>query len=170
MSISSHKILLVGASGVGKSTACIRLSTGEFMRNHNPSPPNQFWRFTFHLKNMGGEIFTENVLVLERTSTNLLSDEELKSLDGAIFMSDRKHYVSTWAEYENFPNIPRIFVLTKADIPAEAGNTLPHLRVSYKSNYNFELPWLSLFRCIHNDATIVMTCSDELPAGADFCE
>lgn len=167
MSPHSHTILLVGPSGVGKSTACIRLSTGEFTRNHTPSSPTQSWKLTFHLKGRNG-IFTENVNVLERKSIDSFQGE-----DAVLFMSDRENFSSVMAEYVDFlQRVPSLFMLCKVDMKSNATYEIPFsiVRVSYKSNYNFEVPWISLFRRIYKDPTIVICSPESPPVGADFCE
>jgi len=151
-------IILVGESGVGKSTLVERLRTGEYQKKHIPTP----------LKNKESLIFYTNkgVITFKIMETNI--NDSFDSFDGVLYFADftRKDTLDNIRVLTKKPNVlcvNKVDVKEKKisvkDTSAFKGVDAKY-HISAKSNYNYEKPFLYLTRIFLGEDT----CFVEAPA------
>lgn len=161
-SICQSNILLVGDTGVGKSTFITRHQTGEFQKNYIPHIPLKVTSLSFYANTT---TTTESMHVLHIYETNNSAYFPDLPINAVILMFDHSSVgnLSTW--YENIRNsyndVLIIFCRTKVDIQPHFStpllqlnfvepNVLRYYRISSKTNVNFIKPFLDMLRKQYN--------------------
>jgi GTP-binding nuclear protein Ran len=166
------KLVLVGDGGVGKTTYVKRHQTGEFEKKYIPTMGVQVSQLGFQT--------TQGPLVYNIWDTagqerfGGLREGYYLEAQCAIVMFD----VTSPATYRNVatwhrdlvrvcPNIPIVLVGNKIDVrdrkvPAKRvtfhkKNNMRYFEISAKSNYHFEMPFLSLARQLADDPNLQFT-------------
>ena len=171
------KLVLVGDGGVGKTTFVKRHQNGEFERKYVPTLGVQVSQLTFQTS-AGLLCFNVWDTAGQERFGGLREGYYLEA-NCAIVMFD----VTSPATYRNVPtwhrdlirvcpNIPIVLVGNKIDVrdrkvPAKRvsfhkKNNMRYFEVSAKSNYHFEMPFLSLARQLLNDPNLVFTTAPVL--------
>jgi GTP-binding nuclear protein Ran len=166
------KIVLVGDGGVGKTTFVKRHLTGEHQRKYIPTLgvekstlvfPTTLGDWTVHVWDTAGQ---------ERFGG--LREGYYLDASGAIIMFDvtapaTYQNVSTWHRdlLRVCPNIPIVLVGNKVDIRERRvaskrvtfhkKSNMQYFEVSARTNYHFEMPFLSLARSLANDPRLQFT-------------
>jgi GTP-binding nuclear protein Ran len=171
------KLVLVGDGGVGKTTFVKRHQTGEFEKKYIPTMGVQVSQLQFQTT-LGPLIYNIWDTAGQERFGGLREGYYLEA-QCAIVMFD----VTSAATYRNVqtwhrdlvrvcPNIPIVLVGNKIDVrdrkvPAKRvtfhkKNNMRYFEVSAKSNYHFEMPFLSLARQLTGDPNLAFTTAPEL--------
>nr|WIL05262.1 Ran-like GTP binding protein [Pithovirus mammoth] len=167
---SSCNILIMGDSGVGKSTYSNRMTTGEFL--DNPSNCDR----TFYLSTLGERGRTKFAVTFLDCPSNPqdVDSSIIHRADALILMFDLDNPESLnnlpiWYNkfVEHKPQAPIVLVGNKCDLAQqqvgsdaktallEATKRLyTYYDLSVKSNYNFEKPVLQVLRLLKSDPNI----------------
>lgn len=167
--IIEAKVVLVGDGGVGKTTFIKRHQTGEFEKKYYPTTGVQVSQLSFQTSR-GLIVFNVWDTAGQEKFGGLREGYYLEA-QSAILMFD----VTSPSTYKNVaswhrdltrvcPDIPIVLVGNKIDvrdrkIPAKRvcfhkKNNMRYFEISAKSNYHFELPFLSLARSLTNDPNL----------------
>lgn len=166
------KVVLVGDGGVGKTTFVTRHKSGEFEQKYVPTLGVQVTQLAFNTT--AGPI-TFNVWdTAGQERFGGLREGYYLEANSAIIMFD----VTSPGSYRNAatwhkdlvrvcPDIPIVLVGNKIDssdrkVPSKRVTfhnkyNMKYFEISSKSNYNFEMPLLSLARKLKNDPNLVFT-------------
>jgi GTP-binding nuclear protein Ran len=166
------KLVLVGDGGVGKTTYVKRHQTGEFEKKYIPTMGVQVSQLSFQTTH---GVLTYNIWdTAGQERFGGLREGYYLEANCAIVMFD----VTSPATYRNVatwhrdltrvcPNIPIVLVGNKIDVrdrkvPAKRvtfhkKNNMRYFEISAKSNYHFEMPFLSLARQLANDPNLQFT-------------
>jgi GTP-binding nuclear protein Ran len=171
------KLVVVGDGGVGKTSLIKRHRTGEFERKYIPTLGVEITYLTFST--------TQGLLTFEIWDTagqerfGGLREGYYIDAQCAIIMFD----LTSLASYRNVPSwhkdlvrvcpgIPVVLVGSKADVPERAvsrkriafhvKHEMNYFEVSAKSNYHFELPFLSLARRLTDDPNLAFVAAPVL--------
>lgn len=144
----TYNCIIVGDSGVGKSTLITRYDTGDFIRTHNP---------TSKMKTTDLRLHTNHGII----NFKIYENGHISNIDCAIIMFDLTNKTSynnvinyyNWI-ITNFGNIPIVVCGNKSDLPQIIKNTdlyriskrFTYVTISSRSNYNYEKPLLFLIR------------------------
>ena len=163
------KLVLVGDGGVGKTTYIKRHQTGEFEKKYIPTTGVHVSQLSFQTS-QGLIVFNVWDTAGQERFGGLREGYYLDA-QCAILMFD----VTSPATYRNVatwhrdltrvcPNIPIVLVGNKIDIrdrkvPVKRvtfhkKNNMRYFEISAKSNYHFEMPFLSIARSILNDPNL----------------
>ena len=170
MAAPEFKLLLVGDGGVGKTTLLKRHLTGEFQK--------------FYIPTLGVKVhsleFTTNCGPIKFNVWDTAGQERFAGLRDGYYWASRcaiiMFEVSSRITYRNVPNwhrdivvracenIPIVLVGNKVDVKDRAvkakaiqfhrKSNLQYYDVSARSNYNFEMPFLWLARCLTNQGDL----------------
>ena len=164
-----RKLVLVGDGGVGKTTFVKRHQTGEFERKYIPTVGVEVSQLTFQTSRGPLTYNIWDTAGQERFGG--LREGYYLEADCAIIMFD----VTSPATYRNVPNwhrdlvrvcpnIPIVLVGNKIDmrdrkvqarrVTFHKKNNMRYFEVSAKSNFHFELPFLSLARNLAGDSSL----------------
>jgi GTP-binding nuclear protein Ran len=170
--VLQQKLVLVGDGGVGKTTFVKRHQTGEFEKKYIPTMGVQVSQLQFETTR-GSLVYNIWDTAGQERFGGLREGYYLQA-DCAIIMFD----VTSPATYRNVttwhrdltrvcPNIPIVLVGNKIDVrdrkvPAKRvtfhkKNNMRYFEVSAKSNYHYEMPFLSLARQLTGDANLAFT-------------
>ena len=157
----AFKLMLLGDGGVGKTTYTRRNSTGEFVANYVPTMGVEVR--PIRLETSVGPVVLNCWDTAGQEKLGGLRDGYYIGAHAAIIMFDltsrtTEKSVGKW--FQDFrrvcPAEPVVVVGSKADckerkvktkdVTWPAKNGLEYIEVSAKSNYNFELPFLTLLR------------------------
>jgi GTP-binding nuclear protein Ran len=141
-----HKVLIVGDSGVGKTTYLKRYQTGDFEKNHIPTEIASVYPI---------EIKNSNTIFNCWDIPSNYTTENFNNADAAIVMfdvtcDDSFNNVDKWIQIikKECGDIPIIILANKIDIKLECLDAFKSdyvlLYTSSRSNYNYEKP----FNCI----------------------
>lgn len=146
------KVLIIGTEGCGKTTMKVRLTTGDFVREHTPTEGPE----TFYLNRDSGEPLCEVTAIRPEN----LSYADLQKYDAFIWMFDatNRESMKTILDVYVCTEQPSVIVANKMDVSDEnlfeelklAAREMGHLKTfqtSYKSNYNFEKPFEACGMC-----------------------
>jgi GTP-binding nuclear protein Ran len=171
------KLVLVGDGGVGKTTFVKRHQTGEFEKKYIPTMGVQVSQLTFQTT-LGPLTYNIWDTAGQERFGGLREGYYLEA-QCAIVMFD----VTSAATYRNVatwhrdlirvcPSIPIVLVGNKIDVrdrkvPAKRvtfhkKNNMRYFEVSAKSNYHFEMPFLSLARQLSGDPNLAFTTAPVL--------
>ena len=171
------KLVLVGDGGVGKTTFVKRHQTGEFEKKYIPTLCVQVSQLSF--QTTSGVVLYNVWDTAGQERFGGLREGYYLEADCAIVMFD----VTSPATYRNVttwhrdlvrvcPNIPIVLVGNKIDVrdrkvPAKRvtfhkKNNMRYFEVSAKSNYHFEMPFLSLARSLTHDPNLQFTMAPAL--------
>lgn len=171
------KLVLVGDGGVGKTTFVKRHQTGEFERKYIPTLGVQVSQLS--LFTTRGQIMYNIWDTAGQERFGGLREGYYLEASCAIIMFD----VTSPATYRNVntwhrdltrvcPNIPIVLVGNKIDIRERKvppkrvtfhkKNNMRYFEVSAKSNYHFEMPFLSLARSLLGDPNLQFTSHPSL--------
>jgi GTP-binding nuclear protein Ran len=171
------KLVLVGDGGVGKTTFVKRHQTGEFEKKYIPTMGVQVSQLTFETT-LGPLTYNIWDTAGQERFGGLREGYYLEA-HCAIIMFD----VTSQATYRNVttwhrdlvrvcPNIPIVLVGNKIDVrdrkvPAKRvifhkKNNMRYFEISAKSNYHFEMPFLSLARQLAGDPNLAFTTAPVL--------
>ncbi|KAM9965416.1 hypothetical protein ACTFIW_005232 [Dictyostelium discoideum] len=179
------KLVLVGDSGVGKTTFLKRHITGEFQRDHIPTNGVELNNLILYT-----DIGNVNFDIWDISGNEIfgaLRDGYYLGCQCAIIMFD----VSSRVSYRNVPNwfhdltrilgnnIPIVLVGNKVDIKdrkvkAKEINfhrrkNIQYCEISSKSNYKFETPFIQLIKILSgNDNVRFVSPPPLLPSGGGF--
>jgi len=166
--LHKFKIVLVGATNVGKTTFVKRHESGDFVKEHIPTMGVDVHPLSYALEGKDGKCF----VIL--SVWDCAGDEKYKGLNdgyyiganGAILMYDVKN-ASTFDCLKKYkkdldfvaPNIPKVLVGHKCDgvefpsvVKLDGVDT--QFYVSSKSNYDYEKPFLFLIRQLLKDGSL----------------
>lgn len=164
--IIEAKVVLVGDGGVGKTTFIQRHQTGEFDKKYNPTIGAQVSPLRFQTSR-GLIVF--NVWDTEgQEKSGRLDDDYYHNAQSAILMFDVTSpltYKSVTSWHSDLvrlcQDIPIVLVGNKIDVRDRKvpkrrvcfhkRNNMRYFEISAKSNYNLELPFLSLARSLTKD-------------------
>jgi GTP-binding nuclear protein Ran len=166
------KLVLIGDGGVGKTTFVKRHRTGEFEKKYVPTSGVEVSQLIIHT-NRGSILFNIWDTAGQERFGGLREGYYLES-QSAIIMFDvtspgTLKSVNTWHRdlTRVCPNIPIVLVGNKIDVrdrkvPAKRvtfhkKNNMRYFEISAKSNYHFEMPFLSLARALLNDPNLIIT-------------
>jgi GTP-binding nuclear protein Ran len=172
--IIEPKLVLIGDGGVGKTTFVKRHRTGEFEKKYVPTAGVEVSQLTIHT-NRGDILFNIWDTAGQERFGGLREGYYLEA-QCAIIMFDvtspgTLKSVNTWHRdlTRVCPNIPIVLVGNKIDVrdrkvPAKRvtfhkKNNMRYFEISAKSNYHFEMPFLSLARSLTNDPNLIITQS-----------
>ena len=180
MQTNKIKVVLVGDTGVGKTTYVKRMKTGEFERKHTPTMGVEVTPLTFHTNK--GVTFV-NVW-------DCAGDEKFRGLGSGYYIGAQVGIVlfdltrqGTWCNVPQHiqklrmvdPSMNIIICGNKVDIPnlevkfseIKLPEDVTYYHLSTKSNYNFEKPWLSAIRTVlGQDTVFVEEGSEDVPVDA----
>jgi GTP-binding nuclear protein Ran len=166
------KLVLVGDGGVGKTTYVKRHQTGEFEKKYIPTMGVQVSQLGFQTTQ--GPLLYNIWDTAGQERFGGLREGYYLEAQCAIVMFD----VTSPATYRNVatwhrdlvrvcPNIPIVLVGNKIDVrdrkvPAKRvtfhkKNNMRYFEISAKSNYHFEMPFLSLARQLADDPNLQFT-------------
>lgn len=171
------KLVFVGDGGVGKTTFVRRHQTGEFEKKYIPTLGVQVSQLTFQTT-QGLVLFNIWDTAGQERFGGLREGYYLEA-HCAVIMFDvtspsTYRSVSTWHRdlIRVCPNIPIVLVGNKIDVrdrkvPAKRvtfhkKNNMRYFEVSAKSNYHFEMPFLSLARALLKDPNLQFTTAPVL--------
>lgn len=171
------KLVLVGDGGVGKTTFVKRHQTGEFEKKYIPTLGVQVSQLTFQTSR--GLILYNVWDTAGQERFGGLREGYYLEANCAIIMFDvtspgTYRNVATWHRdlTRVCPNIPIVLVGNKIDVrdrkvPAKRvtfhkKNNMRYFEVSAKSNYHFEMPFLSLARALTSDPNLQFTTAPVL--------
>jgi GTP-binding nuclear protein Ran len=167
-----YKLVLVGDGGVGKTTYVKRHQTGEFEKKYIPTMGVQVSQLVF--ETTSGRLLYNIWDTAGQERFGGLREGYYLEAQCAIVMFD----VTSPATYRNVatwhrdlvrvcPNIPIVLVGNKIDVrdrkvPAKRvtfhkKNNMRYFEISAKSNYHFEMPFLSLARQLAEDPNLQFT-------------
>ena len=168
------KLVLVGDGGVGKTTFVKRHQTGEFEKKYIPTLGVQVSQLSFQTTR--GELLFNIWDTAGQERFGGLREGYYLEAQCAIIMFD----VTSPTTYKNVPtwhrdltrvcpNIPIVLVGNKIDVrdrkvsakrvTFHKKNNMRYFEISAKSNYHFELPFLSLARSLSDDPNLQFTTS-----------
>ena len=171
------KLVLVGDGGVGKTTFVKRHQTGEFEKKYIPTLGVQVSQLTFQTSH--GLILYNVWDTAGQERFGGLREGYYLEASCAIIMFDvtspgTYRNVATWHRdlTRVCPQIPIVLVGNKIDVrdrkvPAKRvtfhkKNNMRYFEVSAKSNYHFEMPFLSLARALSGDPNLQFTTAPVL--------
>lgn len=151
----TYKIVVAGASGVGKTCLIRRLRTGDFVRDHVPTMGCEVHPLAFHTSH-GLIVFKVWDLAGAQKFAGL-GEGYYHGADGLIAVHDLTEpatYEEALLLLEKCPARARVLCGNKVDL--QAGDLIrateapaapvPRYMISARSNYNYEKPFLSLAR------------------------
>ncbi len=154
--MSSYKIILVGDSGVGKTTLIHRHLTGEFTTEHKPTLGVEVDPISFDSNH--GKIMFNVWDTAGDERYNGLGDGYYVGAQGAIIMVDTQsassfQRIPFWVDAVRnmVDDIPIVVCGNKVDLrgsktPSDIGNRYIYYDISAKSCYHFDKPFLYLAR------------------------
>ena len=175
--VLTAKLVLVGDGGVGKTTFVKRHQTGEFEKKYIPTLGVQVSQLRFQTDRGIIQYNVWDTAGQERYGG--LREGYYLEAECAIIMFD----VTSPATYRNVgtwyrdlqrvcPNIPLVLVGNKIDVrdrkvPAKRvtfhkKNNMRYFEISAKSNYHFEMPFLSLARSLLDEPQLKFTVAPAL--------
>jgi len=176
MSLNRAKIIILGDSGVGKSSFVHRLGTGHFTHQYIPTLGLELSPLPFHTNK--GRIVLDVWDISGRFKENLEKDY-LQGAKGILIMydvSDRTTYnnLEYWYSLVKDLNVPIVVCGNKVDvrnrevrprdITFHREKGVHYYDISSRSNYNYEKPFLYLMRKIFGEDTNM----EELPDYEDL--
>lgn len=161
MAPTQYRVAVVGEVGVGKTTWLHRLNTGEFLTKHEPSPYDH--QTTLSMWFRGGATPKHNV---EFVCTEYRTVAAIEAVPDAIVVvcdtTSATSYIgglaAVFQAMDVYKTTPVILCATRCDL--KGADYSRHIvgvfqwRISAKSNYNYEKPWLWLARKLAKDDTI----------------
>ncbi|KAH0785257.1 GTP-binding nuclear protein Ran [Histomonas meleagridis] len=171
------KLVLVGDGGVGKTTFVKRHQTGEFEKKYIPTLGVQVSQLSFQTTH---GVLTYNIWdTAGQERFGGLREGYYLEANCAIIMFDvtsptTYRNVPTWHRdlVRVCPNIPIVLVGNKIDVRDRKvqakrvifhkKNNMRYFEISAKSNYHFELPFLSLARSLSGDPNLQFTTATVL--------
>jgi GTP-binding nuclear protein Ran len=170
--ILEPKLVLVGDGGVGKTTFVKRHQTGEFEKKYVPTSGVEVSQLIIHT-NRGKILFNIWDTAGQERFGGLREGYYLES-QSSIIMFDvtspgTLKSVNTWHRdlTRVCPNIPIVLVGNKIDardrkisakrVTFHKKNNIRYFEISAKSNYHFEMSFLSLARSLLNDPNLIIT-------------
>jgi len=107
-----HKCIIVGDSGVGKTTFLTKLTDGNFIENHIETIGLEVYPININNDNVGFNCFEIAGGPTFRAGN---SEKYLIGADCAIIMFDNNFGIKRWKDWLNqfLPNIPIVYVRTK---------------------------------------------------------
>nr|QBK85785.1 MAG: Ras family GTPase [Marseillevirus LCMAC101] len=168
--IGDFKVLVIGPSGVGKTTFIKRHATGDFSSQYTPTTTAQTTPISFHMvgDDVGGEAGVDDIVQLN--VVDHADGESWNQADAAIFMFDLANpnsFDPAMTAFHlfrvQFPSVPTVFVGSKHDI--SNGNFLEQFTwsivwdeerqvISSKTNFDYEKPFLYLIRQLLGNETL----------------
>ena len=159
--VNHFKILLVGDSGVGKTTFINRHVTGEFTKKYEPTLGVEVNNLRFHTSD--GDIIFEVWDIAGQNKFSGMRKSHYSGADGVIIMFDVTNRmslgnISNWDKDTNKSEgtISKVLCGNKVDVSDRKiharhityhhGEGYEYYDISAKSNHNFEKPFLSLAR------------------------
>lgn len=175
--VLTAKLVLVGDGGVGKTTFVKRHQTGEFEKKYVPTLGVQVSQLYF-MTSRGQILFNIWDTAGQERFGGLREGYYLEA-QCAIIMFDvtspsTYHSITTWHRdlTRVCPDIPIVLVGNKIDVRERKvsakrvtfhkKNNMRYFEVSAKSNYHFEMPFLSLARSLLDDSTLQLTVAPAL--------
>jgi GTP-binding nuclear protein Ran len=164
--MKSVKLFLVGDAGVGKTTYVKRRQTGEFQRKYVPTLGHEVTQLTFETTR-GPFVFEVWDIAGSKPGSDT-PQVAFSAAECAIVMFDfilasSYRNVGTWYEavVERCPNLPVVLVGNKVDVLGKKvrddqvtfhkDKNIPFVRMSTKSNYRVESPFVYLARQVAGD-------------------
>jgi GTP-binding nuclear protein Ran len=179
--VRSFNIVIIGDSGVGKTTFLKRHTKGTFQKEHEPTKGVATTRLTFHTSH--GKI----VLDVHDCGGSLSSEETRVSyyddVDAAIIMFDITKPLSHgsvekwWMEFgKSFNKCPVVICGNKCDLAYEQTivDKRPFIPISARSNRNFEKPFVQILQklvspdIVFVDAPPMVPPTVSVPAKREF--
>lgn len=176
MSLKRAKIIILGDSGVGKTSFVRRIGTGHFIHQYIPTLGLELSPLSFHTNK--GKIVLNAWDISGRKN---LEKDYLQGAEGVLIMydvSDKSTYdnLEYWYSLVKDLNVPIVVCGNKVDVKNR--QVLPrditfhrekgvrYYDISTKSNYNYDKPFLYLMRKIFGEETDLV----ELPDYEDVFE
>lgn len=154
-----YTIAVIGMGGVGKTTYITRLKTGEFTPNYiHTIYSNYSKNLTFYTSvgTVGVSIIENNTVPTDEADAYILMFDLIQT-NG--WNSTTKVLLNNWYTTirQNYGNVPIILCGNKCDLLGtytivsnskiqQVKKDMIYYQVSAKSNYNFEKPFLTIFR------------------------
>lgn len=163
------KIIIAGSANSGKTCFVHRHLTGEFVKTYVPTLVVEVRPLI--LNTTQGKIIFNLWDLAGKSSFGSKGDDDYyyQGAQGLLVFYDAS--ASTGASFneamaviQNHPGLPAVLCGSKADINGDGSNSwapngsvLEHHKISAKSNYNYEKPFLALARALTGDSTLKLT-------------
>ncbi len=166
---TTYKIVIVGDAGCGKTTFITRHRTGEFEKKYNPTEGVSIPKLSFRIQNLK-ETEKINLNIWDCSGQEIRNrDSYYNNAHAFIIMFDLtskisyKNSIKWYTEIiknKAYLNQPILFCGNKMDCKNRILElttpiaTCKYYKISAKTNYNFEKPFLYLIRKLKKSKTI----------------
>lgn len=161
------KIIIAGSANSGKTCFIHRHLTGEFVKTYVPTLGVEVHPLTLKTTTQGKIIF--NLWDLAGNPNFKGNVDYFQGAQGLLVFYDASaptgaSFNEAMAVIQNHPGLPAVLCGSKADINGDGSNSwapngsvLEHHKISAKSNYNYEKPFLAMARALTGDSTLKFT-------------
>lgn len=150
--MSNYTVLIVGDSGVGKSSYVKRIITGEYEKDYISTYGSEYYKMVYEA-NMDKTTF--DIMVLD----GLNIDVDMPKVDAVIIMfgfNNPRTYLNAdikWRQYIKnvYGNVPMILCGNKMDMSKSCDENDSYIKMSVKTNENLLEPFSRIMKMLQGD-------------------